>query len=97
MTIPKKVRDRLVIKLYQEGKAVKEIMVITSIRCPNTLYKVLRANDIPLRRSVGGTPMDKLVGPLSYLLFEEGKEPEQAAQELELPLSLIMRVIEERM
>ncbi len=41
--------------------------------------------------------MDKLVGPLSYLLFEEGKEPKQAAQELELPLSLIMRVIEERM
>ncbi len=97
MTIPKELRDRLVLKLYQEGKAVKEIMEITAIQCPNTLYKVLKANDVPLRRSRTSTPMDDLVAPLSHLLFEEGKEPAAAARELNQPLSLIMKVIEKRM
>lgn len=90
-------RDRLVLKLYQEGSAISEIMETTAIRCPNTLYKILKANNVTLRRSREGTPMDELVGPLSYLLFTEGKEPEQAALELEMPLSTIMQVIEERM
>lgn len=97
MVIPRKVRDRIVARLYQEGRAVKEIMEATAIRCPNTLYKILKANGIPLRRSRTTTPIDELVGPLSYLLFEEGKEPEQAAIELKQPLALIMQVIDERM
>lgn len=72
-------------------------MEASSIKCPNTLYKILKANGIPLRRSREATAIDDLVGPLSHLLFEEGKEPEQAAIELNQPLALIMQVIDERM
>jgi len=95
--IPKPVRDRIVLRKYQEGATVEQVMNAAGIKCPNTIYKVLRANAIPLRRPRGGDTLDSLVGLVSYLLFDEGLTPAAVAEELSKPLELIQRVIEERM
>ena len=97
MAIPKDVRDRIVISKYMNGDSVKDIMLTASIRCPNTLYKVLKAHSIPLRRPRDGATMDEMVGPVSYLLFEEGKEPAEVALALGRTVEFIERVIEERL
>jgi len=95
--IPKEVRDRIVVTKYRQGASIAEIMAAASVRCPNTLYTVLRAHSIPLRRPRDADSLDALVGPLTHLLFEEGLEPEEAAKQLGQPLPRIMQVIEERL
>lgn len=95
--IPKEVRNRIIIKKYQQGASIAEIMAAASVRCPNTLYKVLRAHQVSLRRPRGRDDLDGLVGPLTHLLFEEGLEPVEAALQLEQPLERILQVIEERL
>ena len=97
MLIPKELRDQIIISKYQAGVAIAEIMSAASLGCPNTLYKVLRAYDIPMRRPRDTNPLDALVGPLTYLLFDKGMEPAEAAQELQQPLDLILQVIDERL
>lgn len=87
----------MIITLYARGDSIKSIMATAAIRCPNTLYKVLKAHSTPLRRRHGAQSMDDLVGPVSYLLFEEGKEPAEVATALKLSVEYIEKLIEERL
>ena len=95
--IPKPIRDRIAVTKYQAGASIADIMSAASIKCPNTLYKILNAHDVQMRRPRGTTTMDDLVGPISHLLFEEGMEPDEVAVELKQSLPFIMKVIEERL
>jgi len=95
--IPKAIRDRIAITKYQAGASIADVMAAANIKCPNTLYKILNANDVRMRRPRGTTPIDDLVGPISHLLFEEGLEPDEVAVELLQPLPFIMQIIEERL
>lgn len=95
--IPKAVRDRIAVTRYQAGASIADIMAAASIKCPNTLYKILKAHDVQMRRPRGVTTIDDLVGPVSHLLFEEGMEPDEVAIELKQSPAFIMKVIEERL
>ena len=95
--IPKEVRDRIVVTRYQAGAPIADVMAAASIKCPNTLYKILGAHEVPLRRPRGTDSLDNMVGPISHLLFEEGMDPNEVAIELKQPLAFIMKVIEERL